>query len=1320
MSFSECIDGLVSDGALTAARATRVKTHYNKVLKAVGDEQTAVARTLSDLADLNKKSKAQVFDNAARHDAAPNGAAPNVELSPDVRKHLKDLKLLKKRNLAGDETVPQLQPQLAQRQTPLPHITNETNIHALEDIIRELITAIDPKAAPAFRKGITAKFRNLKAIGTFNRRSGVIRMQNTSDLATLTHELGHYYETRFGQVLARLKQAHSAELVPMRYPGTRPGTELSEGFAEFLRIYVTDPNDALSRAPGFAEAFERFLAEQPGDLLKTLHSVRDKYAEWVAATIEQPRAAVQSDMIPTADKPGMAEELASEIDKVGFVNAVQIYANRLYTATVDKLHPINVAVKQLLETHAYVHGSRIDLMVSENAYVLGRLAADAANAGISALRNGITKRGMPAPTGVAFTKALDTAFGTSKHIAQERFDEFGAYLISRRAVGEWDRYHAREIPNPPTKMLKQTYVAAIQEFEQLNPTWRAAADQMYSYLDDLLELKWHAGLISEELFDTLSVRGIDYVPFMRDMKDFGESVGVDVLPRGFAGADKTGRAAVMMAFRGSERRIINPLDSIVRDTIATHKIIARNDMFSALARQAENLAGYGGRVMERIPDKQIQALSVGVDEVLERAMKDAGYSRRDALALTSMVSDVLGEEGVTTTIFRAGSKELAPQPVIFTWSNGKRQAWRLADGDMGRELYRAMTMLGQEHSGAILDTLSLTSRAVRAGVTTEPSYLLMNFVRDQVAAWVLTPKYIPFFSGAAGMWEEVTQSKWAKLYNQYGGIMGGAEVSSFNPNRVNANLNRLRAKGYKTHVLSLRDPKSIFKLMELSETGTRIAIFKKAYKRAMKMNGGDERLALMEAAFTARDFIDFGRHGSKTMMARRLVPFLNAGVQGMDKGIRATIAPLFKLRHGHSNLTAAEKRGVRDALWTWAKLMQVGLAGVGLRAIYADDPEFQEINDLIRHTHWPVKLADGEWGVIPKPFELAMFSNVFERGFEKYFLDDASALESMMEGLGEIFTPPHDTPLATLAELYFGVDSFTGRDIIPERVKGLEPEEMYTEYTSELGRMIGKQLGVSPMYVDHAIKGFGATWGRNLLLAFEKGEGRPDTQSYADRMITRRFVKKVTRGSNSELKFWELMNRDQGALFVAANQFKTFVDAGQSERALEYIGGKSEDERAYAMLTYHGSPEKRLHPINRAQDMVSVISKFRRELYSNTITPTGRNKLDYMTPGQRGAVDTIISYVKMVAYRNALVAAGVRGWENKERMSEDDLWDELETLNPQVYKELQTRLDKKKVYSEKAVLELWPRAKEIVLADPFKSEAKLKRLTALARTRSRR
>ena len=1154
--------------------------------------------------------------------------------------------------------------------------------------------------------------------GQTSMETGVVRMRVPNEIDTLAHEGGHALENRFKKALEAIKKQFATELEPLASPGP---DQLSEGFAEWFRRYVTNPSAATKTAPGFEAAFEEFLKQQDAEMLASLAEIRKGYQAWIAA----PSGGAVASAIATTVPQGSAKAAVREFKEEGLKKTFQNWIDRIYTAVFDDLHPMRLAVDGLLDIArqnfpADIRAS-VDVKTTNNAYKLLRLARDGYAAGHMDLLYGVHDYRSITPNGPSMRDAIASAFGgfDRSQWTDEASREFGAYLVSRRMVQEWDRFKRGEISAPPDKFSLADHTQAIKDFEAKYPGFQKGASELYSYQRNMLRKKRDAGLITPELYDELIQRK-DYVPLMRDMSDRGGRV------EGRQGARKD-KFSVIAKFRGSQRDVINPLESISKDSYETAMIIARNDALKALDALARAAGPDGGRFAERIPAHEMKASQVRIADAIKAASRDAGIDPADMQIMLQAVDDQLGDNAIAQ-VWKGGEISEKGEPIVYLWEDGKRVPIRLADGQFGHDMLHAVTGLGREVNDWWVNLLSLPSMVLRFGVTASADFIGANFLRDQVSAWVLTKDFVPFWDGAKGIYSDLTLKDVSRIYSRVGGIMGGSNVAAQHESRIRREILQLRRKGIRFTLNPLT--RDFWRMTEFSESGTRLAVFQKAFDRA-KVDGLNDWESAVDAAFIARDYIDFGRHGSRMLAARRLVPFLNAALQGLDRTIRGLsgkidadrplrtlISPYIKSRTGQP-LTLVEQGNKKQAAQLWGYTVALGMIGLGLALLYKDDEEYEEISDHIKATHWLFRV-NGQWVRIPKPFEIAFFSNLLERTFDYVYKDDRTAPERFVSGLYEITVPPHSIPgLTVTTELLTDHDFFSGRPIVGPFLKSLPPELQFNAYASEFGKWLGKQVNISPAYIDHFITGFGASYGREFVNASDRvmpALGRASgglfglpTKPVADPALSdyfflRRFTTDPTRGSTSMRQFWEMMAQENGSYIQAANGYKHLVDKVRDVKgAQEFLDSLPEEERAYALLQAGNSDGRskyrRLHPLNRAQEIVTVAGAVRREINLNRLYEGGKGDPIELTPQQMRTVSDLLADITMREARNALVALKVRGWENKKPLRTDTVYAELEAASPEVHQEFVHRLKSKKIPDFETVVKAWPVARDRILEE---------------------
>lgn len=1092
------------------------------------------------------------------------------------------------------------------------------------------------------------------ALGTYDTGSGVVRTKAVDELDVLAHEATHALEyERAGPMLRQAFAAHAAELKAMAYPGAAESVRREEGFAEFGRWYLTNPDHARLAAPGFYEAFEQALATDAPAVLKGLQGVQAGYQNLLRSSSLD----VAKGSLAYTGSRGPIGDLTEAVRRRGPGSVVRGAMDRLYTWLIDDLHPLSVAERELGQLYLQNTGQRLDPKRAESPYALARLTREAYAAGHSDLMQGVVPyRGLDSE-GASLADALETA-GLGRTVTgkfeQDALRELDVYLISRRMVHEWDRYGRGELPNPPDRNTRQFHEQVIADAEARHPTWQEAAGQVYEFLNNLWRKEYDAGLITREAYENGLTNHPDYVPLMRDMSDKGP--GRAGKPRGalqFAGGVK--------AFEGSTRDVISPLSSIMRRAYELNAIIRRNDVMKSLDDMAEAAGRGSGAFVERLPAHEVEAVTVDARQALERVAEEMGLTGRDLTTMQKFADDAASQDA-TIQLFR--QSEFSPrkgEAVVFVWRNGKKTPLLLADGEFGQEMYRALTGLTPDLSNIAVDIMAAGTQVLRYGVTTSPEFMGANIVRDALATWINSDVgFVPLLDTIRGGVSEVGQDQSARRYAVAGGMRGGANTAATsNPfprtdAAAEAQLQHLRRKGWRLRRYA--SWRGFAELTDLSETATRVGVFRRGFDQA-KARGLTDYEALIESGFTSRDYLDFGRRGSKMLTAARLVTFLNAALQGLDKTARVLTAGgrIGELLTTSRALTESETRARNHALKAMAKISVLGALGLGLRALYSDDPEYEEINDRLRATHWVAKI-NGQWVFVPKPFELAAMSNVLERAYEGSVLKDPRWGERLLSDMQHTVAPPAEIPALAVPFHLARNRDYLGRPIVPDHLKGtVDPQYQVNAYTSDLGKVIGRTFNLSPAQVDYVMTGFGGSWGRYVQQASnvvgDAVTGAPQTAAGpADWFLARRFIRQIDRGSNSQAEFWDHVSRDGGTLTRAEGTFRALFKEGKDAEATAYLNRLQPDERAYVLAkVFSEDGSSRDHPMVRAQGVVSVLGDFRSSLRDGEVRDFSGQPIA-LTPRQRRAIDDALADMAMAEMRNALIETGVEGWSNRDRM----------------------------------------------------------------------
>lgn len=1156
-------------------------------------------------------------------------------------------------------------------------------------------------------------------VGQYDRRTAVIRTKTQNDLSNIVHEAGHDIYFKAGTNLQQFIAGNDAALMKVAddlYGGDtnllKKSTHIAEGFAEFFRVYTLNRAYAEKHYPTLVDEFDTVLDKDAPQLKAGLALVGQQYAAW----LQLPSAQLVRNMIVSGQRDGTVNAALKELQDAGFGTWMHEISRRAVDASVNRYAALNDVVSQILNTGQENKGKAIDLKRSEDPRVLQRLATNAGARAMVETTDGVMGYNSTDPMTRGLREALLRYHGKRADQNLFRIDpvrqaDFAAYIVALRGIDEYRRFSEGKIERPPLAATLGDLQVTVKEMEgKYGTDFSEAAKIANEYAMGLWQKAFDAGLMTEETFNDGQDRQF-YVPLQRDMSDKKASLGASAL---------TGSSSLVKRFRGSDRDIVDPMDVLMHKTFALEQIISRNEVFRTLGALADR-AGKVGALVERVPSKQLMGKQLSVKEVARQLTKDDTISAADAEDLMTILQASIDNDNAID-FFRSEPVQTKGENIVFGWENGRLAALQLADGDLGADVVNVINGLGRENLPLFTSIISATTTAFRAGIVSWPDFIVANFIKDQFSAFILTDVgYKPFVSGLRGVYDELRQKGWAKQYNGAMGAMGGMNVANLHKSRINRDIGALRGKGYVVKAFTGKDGvlsnglEGFMRTIEITETGTRLGVFKSAYERARK-DGLSEWDASVEASYTATDMMDFGLNGSRMALYRKTIPFLNAQLQGLYKMMRTLGADEVRQRKGlnfvvrayfksmnNVDLSRTEKQAINTGRKAWIKMASLGLLSAALHYLFRDDPDYQEASEYLRVTGWVIPLGDGRIFYIPKPYELAVLANFTERALESSE-GDKEAMDRFGRGLAMTFGPPLAPPLIkTIVETTLNKDSFTGNEIVPSYMQALTPELQFNNYTSTLAKQLGSALNMSPMKIDHVMSSLGASAYRDIMSMYNTTDPNRGNMDATDAPILRRFIRDVRRGSTSSQDFWGLASTLNGTLRSAEVTYKAFLEAGNERAANDFLNTLDEDAKAYAILTTDFKADaKRLNPFYRARQLTTIVSAMRREMVTPlglTDTTTKTSPELKLTAKEKTSLDDALSEYARREMRNTLVAMQAPGWAGKKMVDTKTTLNLIGAIDPRVRDELQRRIDKAKVYDFKMIVQYWPEVKNRLLRD---------------------
>lgn len=628
-------------------------------------------------------------------------------------------------------------------------------------------------------------------------------------------------------------------------------------------------------------------------------------------------------------------------------------------------------------------------------------------------------------------KALRSDTLASQFIKDNGFDkviqgadnlpELNQFLIAKRAI---------EVAGKTGKETGRDLTKDQQLVQSLGAKYEPLMQNVREYNQKLLDYKAQAGLIPKDLAEALKKEYPDYVPFKRVFSAIEEEAM-------HGGSGKGGVASistqnVLKRLKGSEREIVNPLESIVENTAVAFREGERN-------KTAQMLINY-----KDLPNNPFEL----------RALKP----------------------GEATT----------GKNTVSAFIDGKKVTYETLP-----DVAQAAKNLNSQQLNILGKILSVPTRALQMGaVGYNIPFVLSNLVRDQGTSSVISQKamktsianplnFVKAFYNAVGH---------GALYDDW--VRSGSSFTQFDIARdqVAPTVEKIFAGRSKSSNIAYKvtHPAELFRAVEniigRTEELTRIQQFAGTRDALIKEGRTAADAEILGGAASRTNTANFGRKGEWGAVLNGAIPFFNAGIQGA----RSLVGALTKNPKGTA-VRFATTVGLPVATATvW------NMANEQRRIAYADIPEYEKENNLIILPPVPTKDENGNWNAIKIPVtpglsnlmslvrrQVEGTASISPEGIGKIATDIFTAGTSIdPSNLLSSVTPQGIKPLL---EDTTNTNLFTKQKIVPEYMKSLPADQQVKSDTSQFAKTIGGVLGVSPLRVENFVSTAFAGVGRQLI-----------------------------------------------------------------------------------------------------------------------------------------------------------------------------------------------------------------------------------------------
>ncbi len=968
---------------------------------------------------------------------------------------------------------------------------------AIVNKVDELFTAV--KHGRLGKRGV---------LGWFDRNSEVIRTKDYADFRAIMHEIGHYLDKGLN---LRSDAAFDSELIGAvgrrfgkAYDHLTHEQKRGEGIAEFIHDYTTDPAKAQQEFPGYYQAFEQRLAQEPQvrgkvnqikKMLETWHNQAARERVKGSISFGDDRGTVEKVIDAAKDPVGTAEAIA-EKGRTAFEAG--------YDSLVDQLAPLGRIMKEIKK----VTGEKIPL--AQDVFKQAWLTRGWAGKAQTLYEKGLPKQGVPALKSIIKSVENDVKGFSAYVVALREMDiyKLNAKTLAeaqsklRQAIAELNNlktkyaqaknnpYNSRfernlelgklkdEISRAETKvseeqrgldsieekylkttLTKQDAISTVKEGRK-KPNFYKAQKDLVTFQNHLLDILVDAGIKDRASVEAMKAKWPNYAPFFRE---FDEAA----IQKFFGGRGFGNVSDPVKSFKGSTRDIINPLESVTKNTYHFINLAERNKV---------------GRLFVDLAQKP------GLGKIVEKVTGNA--TSRDS--------------------------------TFSVWNNGKKEVFQTTP-----ELYRAIMLLDREPAQGIMKIFSIPAGWLRAGAVLSPEFIVRNPVRDAWSAFIYSRYgFIPGIDTFRGLMHLLKKSD---LYWEY--MNSGAAHStlvSLDRDYLSQSIKQVMSKTTAQKAASVINPKTYIDILrafsEATEMATRLAAYENArtgYSGVLNRLFSKERtpLSMEEAALGARDItLDFSRSGVWGKEANKYMAFWNATVQGADKMVRA-----FK----------------ENPVGTSTKtFMSITLPSIVLYYMNRDDPRYQELPQWQKDLFWIIPTKD-TLIKIPKPFELGiLFGTSVERMLQwadNKKKGDQQAAKHAFKGFGdtaiEAMLPSWiPTAMLPIIEWTTNYSFFMDRNIVPQSQAKLPPKLQYGPNTSAIGKAVGETLNVSPSKVDNTVRGYTGGLGGLAMTASDlvagEFEKRP-SMKVSEYPGIRAFTATPYKSSQSVQEFYDKLNEQE-------------------------------------------------------------------------------------------------------------------------------------------------------------------------------------------------
>jgi len=681
------------------------------------------------------------------------------------------------------------------------------------------------------------KLKGKSALGVYKRDDTAIRVKNYSDVEIMAHEMAHYLDFYYKNPTKKAKDSffrlailkNKEEVKALSYT-TDPKKAVSEGFAEFVRLYLSNYNTLENVAPNMLADFEVKLASD-----KVLQKKMQQLQEGMHQFYYQ-----GSDVSLRGKQGGKLNSVAKKIQR-----SQKEIGKDIRQKVIDRLHTIK---RIEAEIKGDVSGDALD-----SAYKSLQLVN-----GVSSILHSTMNFGVPTVKengDITYSgKALNDVFAPVTSVGKERVKLFSDYLVAKRA--------SELMKQGRENLITKDEIAAGLKLEQQHPEFKEVFEEYQDFNDKMLDFYVAMNLITTSQRENFKEMNKNYVPFNRVIESI-QNGGV-------------GSATIGKRLTGGTHSLGNIMENILDGLQANIKeeMLEKSDMGGVYATKISTADKLVKSDMQQQAKKVAQIMAELGVTVAKDGQILSGDIQSDVIVDVNEIEQNLLDNPSALEFWTHGHPPLSDGSSYIDSAiiDDKRVYFETKDA----ALVDALTSFKGSQYGYFVQGLMSIKNIMTWNITNNPLFYLTNFARDTVSASVLSKnKFIPIYSSMRGMYHFITQNKVYKEFMASGAGYGTRRTTLGGESQAMEMLKVARGFDVLSRVISAMEYGA-----DIFEYGTRVGDFELA-QNAGKSNA--------QSSYEAREVsTDFAIKGSDTAISGFMatVPFMKAGIVGIDKTAR--------------------------------------------------------------------------------------------------------------------------------------------------------------------------------------------------------------------------------------------------------------------------------------------------------------------------------------------------------------------------------------------------------------------------------------------------